>query len=684
MRTACLHSNDVSTAATAGVSWTESRRRILAPRSADHMNHPQITPAKSATARPTGAASGTPRRVLLCVGILVLTVCLVYYPATSGPFVFDDSGSIVNNLSIRQLWPLVGEDESVGPLNPPRGTPVDGRPLVNLSLAVNYYFGGLDPFGYRVIHIVVHLLSALLLWAIVARTLRLYYFQGQFSGVAEPLSFSAALVWALHPLNTESVVYVTQRTELMMGMFYLATLYCSLRYWCAEQRAARATWLVLATVACLSGMLCKEMMASAATMVLLFERTFVAGSFRRALRRSWRLYVGLALAWVHILALYYHGSRTPGMGFGQGVAAHVWWFTEAKVLFLYLKLAVWPWPLVIHYEIPYLKTVAEAWPWLLTTGLLVMGTLVLLWRRSAVGFVAIWFFAVLSPTLVVPLVAEPVAERRMYVPLAAIVPLFVVGGYVLLRQVWCRIARRESIGGGLVAVFSVGTIALAIVFGCVSSHRLVAYRDELTLWQDAVVHQPHDPLVQFNLGTLLAEAGQLSEAIRHFEEAVRLDPESDRAHFNLARALEGSARPQEAIEHYRETLRLRTDDAAAHYNLARLLEDTGHPLEATEHYRHAIDVQPDFSEAHTNLAILLLTTGDTQEAIKHFEMALRTHEDLANYMNLVMIYSQLNRAADAIPLAEKALDLARSQGETSLVEELEAALKYFRGQRSAP
>ena len=124
-----------------------------------------------------------------------------------------------------------------------------------------------------------------------------------------------------------------------------------------------------------------------------------------------------------MLAIYYNGLTHPGGGFGMGMAAHQWWFTQSKVIFLYLKLAVWPWPLVIHYEVPILKSVAEAWPWVLGTALLAVGTLWLLWRRSAVGFVAIWFFAVLSPTLLIPLPGETAVERRMYVPLAAIVPL---------------------------------------------------------------------------------------------------------------------------------------------------------------------------------------------------------------------------------------------------------------------
>ena len=653
------------------------------------MNHPPTTHARTPTARLSGAASGMPHGVILSLGMLVLGVALflVYYPAAQGPFIFDDAGTVVDNPSIRQLWPLTGSGKSTGPLNPPKTTAVHGRPLVNLSFAVNYYFGGLDPFGYRIVHIVIHLFSAMLLWAIVAGTLRLDYFQGRFDPVAEPLAFAAALVWALHPVDTESVVYVTQRTELMMGMFYLATLYCSIRYWTTARTAARATCLVLATLACLSGMLCKEMMASSPVMVLLFERTFVAGSLRRALSRSWLLYVCLALAWVPVLALNCSGLRTPAAGFDLGVAAHEWWFTQAKVLFLYLKLAVWPWPLVIHYEIPYLKTVADAWPWLLTAGILAIGALVLLWRRSAVGFVAVWLFAVLSPTLVIPLIGETAAERRMYVPLAAVVPLFIVGGYVVQERIWRSVVRRagwESIRGGPVTLFFIATIALAIGFGYVSSHRLVAYRDELSLWQDAAVHQPHDPLVQFNLGTLFVEAGQLLEAISHFEEAVRLAPDSYRAHYNLARALEESARPQDAIGHYRTTLRLRPDDAASHYNLARLLENAGQAQQAIEHYRQAIAVRPGFSTAHTNLGILLMTAGHTQEAVENFEAALQGQKDLGNYMNLAMAYSLTNRVAEAIPMAEKALDLARSQSETSLAEELEAALAYFRAQRSTP
>jgi tetratricopeptide (TPR) repeat protein len=628
-------------------------------------------------ASPRGYRSKTTLRI---VGgaVLAVAVLLVYYPAASGPFIFDDAGTIVDNPSVRQLWPLVGSENNPGPLNPSDTSAVHGRPIVNLTFAANYYFGTLDPFGYRLVNIIIHLLSTILLWAIVARTLRLDFFRRRFDLVAEPLAFVAALVWMLHPLNTECVVYVTQRTELMMGMFYLATLYGSIRYWNAESKTARVTCLTLTALACLSGMLSKEMMASAPAMVLLYERTFIAGSFRRALRQSWPLYLGLALTWLSLVALNLNGPRTPASGFGLGVAAHHWWFTQAQVLFLYLKLAIWPWPLVIHYEVPYLTTIAQAWPWLLAVGLLAVGTLVLFWRRSSVAFVAIWIIAVLSPTLVIPLVNEIVAERRMYVPLAAIVPFLIVGGYVVLERVWLSVAKplpHDAIHRGPMAAFVVVTILLVIAFGCVSSHRLLAYREELTLWQDAVLHQPHDPMVQFNLGTLLVEAGRVPKAIGHLQEAVRLDPESYESNYNLARAFEDTSRPQDAATHYREALRLRPEDPASHYNLARLLEEAGELSKATDHYRQAVAAQSDFPAAHTNLGILLLNAGHTKKAIEHFEAALQGQEDTGNCINLAMAYSVANRMPEALTMAGRAVELARDPNETSLAKQ---ALTYLR------
>ena len=202
---------------------------------------------------------------LFAAALLVGAVWIVYGPSLDAPFVNDDEISIVENESIRQLVPLWGDAEHAGSLTPPKELPTSGRPLVNLSFALNYRFGGLEPRGYRAVNILFHALNVLLLAVLVRRTLRLPYFGGRFGDSAGLIALAVALVWALHPLVTETVVYVTQRTELMVAFCYLATLYASLRFW--ESRAFR--WLFLAVLACWAGMASKEVMVSAPLMVLL-------------------------------------------------------------------------------------------------------------------------------------------------------------------------------------------------------------------------------------------------------------------------------------------------------------------------------------------------------------------------------------------------------------------------------
>ena len=237
--------------------------------------------------------------------------------------------------------------------------------------------------------------------------------------MAEPLAIALALVWALHPLATECVVYVTQRTEVLIMRCYFLTVYAAVRYWSAGC-ARPAGWLTLAVLWCQLGMLSKETCATAPAVILLYERTFVAGSFRQAIRASWPLYLGLAMTWLPLAALNLHGVRTPVVGFAYGVSGPEWWFTQCKVLFLYLKLIVWPWPLVIHYAMPYFPNAVAAWPWLAGATAVVLIIATLLFRGTALGFVGAGSLIVLSPTLVVPITTEVAAERRLYLVLAVV------------------------------------------------------------------------------------------------------------------------------------------------------------------------------------------------------------------------------------------------------------------------
>ncbi len=605
------------------------RRLPADSRKTDVIQRPASFRALLGTATMMSPRKPTEKVVWLWVTFFILAgvVCAIYVPALRSPFIFDDPFCIANNPSIFQIWPLVGDSAHPGPLNPPRDLPTSGRPLVNLSLALNYYFGRLNPTGYHVFNLIVHLLSALMLMAIIRRALCLDYFGGRFQSASTPLALAAALLWAVHPLQTETVIYITQRTELMVGLFYLATLYGSLRYWAAATTAGRTRWAALSILACLAGMACKEVMVTAPLMVLLFERTFIAGSFRRAIRNSWPLYIGLASSWGLLLALNFNAPRSGTAGFHLQVPADAWWLTQTKVLWMYLKLVVWPWPLAIHYEMPYFTTAAAAWPWLLPTALLVIITLVLLWRRNPIGYLSTWVLVILLPTLAVPIVSEVAAERRMYLSLAALAALAVVGGFALVRLAAARLAGARSFEPtSLWRLSPIAAVALllTLVLGVVSARRLAAYHDAMTLWQDTVLHQPNDSTAHNNLAVALNRAGHYQEAIEHSWQALRLSHKNADAHFNLAIALGKTNHVEEAIQEFQLALSLRPDRAAeVESALASILITAGRLDEAIEHCQKSLRLNPNSAEAHKNLGIAQLAKGQPSLAIEQFREALR-------------------------------------------------------------
>ena len=327
-------------------------------------------PAKSSLAPTSPEASR--RTSWLVGGLLVAASVVAYYNSLSVPFFFDDHPAIERNETIRQLWPMWSA------LNPPEsGAGVAGRPIINLSLALNYAFGGLDPRGYHAVNIVIHALGGLALWGLLRRTLR----RRQPLAAAEGIAAMAALLWVVHPLQTESVVCVVQRSESLSGLLYLCTFYCFARS--TEANAARR-WAVLATLACLTGMAAKETMATA-PLLLLYDRTFAAGTFREAWQRRGKLYLALAATWVPVVWLMLHTRQRAGtVGFSLGMSSYDYLLTQSHALTTYLKLSFWPHPLVVDYGLPVFTNLVAVWPNALLIVTLLASTVVAL--RRAPGF----------------------------------------------------------------------------------------------------------------------------------------------------------------------------------------------------------------------------------------------------------------------------------------------------------
>jgi protein O-mannosyl-transferase len=541
----------------------------------------------------------------LAIGaVLAISVIVAYGRTLSVPLLFDDNPSIENNPTIRHLG---------NAFLPPPGSTVSGRPILNLSLAIDYAISGTAVWSYHATNLAIHILAGLTLMGVLRRTLG-----SRTSVSALAIAFSIALLWALHPLQTEAVTYISQRAESLMGLFYLLTVYCFIRGISPDARFQHL-WFVLCCVSCLLGMATKEVMVSVPLIVLVYDRTFVAGCFREAIRRRWPVYSALSATWIILLLLvYYNSSRSEIPTSGSSI---VWWryaLTQLPAVSHYIRLCFWPYPLIFDYGTTLVAPSIAILPY----GLFILGlasaTVWALAKRPAAGFLGIAFFAILAPSSsVVPVVGETMADYRMYLPSISVVILVVLGIYRLPRRV----------------AFPLCLILAAVLFGA-TLERNEVYRSYESVWRDTVARRADNERAHNNLGiAFLNDAGRLDDAIAEFRESLRLNGEYVEARNNLGFALEmAPGRLNDAVAQFEEVIRQKPDYADAHYNLGNTLDSLGRTTEAIAQYREALRLRPDFVAAHCNLGLSLSTLGRAQDAIAEYNQALRIKPDDANVL----------------------------------------------------
>ncbi|HUI06154.1 MAG TPA: tetratricopeptide repeat protein [Verrucomicrobiae bacterium] len=583
--------------------------------------------------------------------VVVAAGLLAYHNSFTGAFLHDDVESILDNPTIRCLWPIWQ------PLSPPHrhGLTVDGRPLINLSLAINYALGGYHVWGYHALNLAVHILAGLTLFGIVRRTLPQPALCEQFGGAANELALATAVLWTVHPLQTEAVTFVIQRAESIMGLFYLLTLYCFIRgvelepmqngKWIrgdGSWRPRTRLWYGLSVAACALGMASKEVMVSAPAIVLLYDRAFLSESFQEAWRRRWRLYLALAGTWILLGSLVVSGQLPATLTIARRIHLTWWQYlaTQPKVILHYLRLSVWPHPLGFDF---YGWPIARTWEQTLPPAVVVvilLGATVWAWKRHrAWGFVGAWFFLILAPSSSFLPLHEVIYEHRMYLPLAAVVSAVVLGLYA--------VTGRRSFAA---------LVAVAVGLGCLTWRRNWDYRSDITISADAVARLPNDARAHYNLGFALQQAGRLQEAIDQCQQALRIMPDMSEAHYTLGVALTELGRPQDAIEHYEQALRIKPDYAEAHNNLGIALAKLGRVPEAIEHYEQALRIRPNDPVVLCNLGVALTGAGRTQEAITHLEQALRIRPDDADaHYNIAAALLQEGKPQGAIEHYEQAL-----------------------------
>ncbi len=538
---------------------------------------------------------------------LVLAILLAWSNTGSAPFVFDDRAAILDNPTIRDLGQLGAV------LTPPAdGHAVGGRPLVNLSLALNYAWGGTDPRGYHAVNLAIHALAALVLYGLVRRT----PWPASLRDRAALGAFFVALLWSLHPLQTETVTCVVQRTESLCALFYLLVLYGVVLVGTTSSPLMIRLGTVLAVGSAALGMATKEVMVTAPVVAFLYDRTFLAGSWGEAWRRRRGLYLGLAATWVILAVLVWQGSGARGTaaGWGGGVGTVSYLLLQSKAVAWYLRLALWPSPLVVDYGPASPVTLGEVLGPLAVVAALLAATLWALGRRPVLGFLGAAFFLILAPSSsLVPLSAQGIAEHRMYLPLAALVVLLVAG---LLR----------TLGRAAGAV----VVPVALVAGLMTWQRNAVYASEVSLWTDTIAQVPANVRARVNLGAALVEAGQPAAAALQFEAARRLQPNAPEPHANLCHVYLKLGRVDEAVAEGEAALVLAPGQGMAALNLAEALYESGNGLaagrrfsRAIDAYRRAVALVPGYAAARNNLANALLVTGEVDAAIAEYREVLR-------------------------------------------------------------
>jgi protein O-mannosyl-transferase len=641
------------------------------------------------------------------VAIIIFGV-LAYSNSFQGAFVFDDV-EIASNTALQKLWPIW--PSMFAPQNM-------SRPLIGLSLAVNYAISGLNVWSYHLVNLLIHLTAALALFGIVRRTLLSQPLRERFGPHAFGLALVIALIWTVHPLQTQAVTYIIQRGESLMGMCYLLTLYCGIRSFDAPNKTR---WYVAAILLCLAGMLSKPVMVTAPLMVLIYDYLFTAGPFKATLRKRWPLYVGLAATWAALAAILAAAPTSPSAGFeARGVRPLEYFVSQFGVLVHYLRLSVWPQPLVLDYGWPRAKTAGEIIPYAIIIGSLAAATVWALVRRKPLGFLGAWFFLILGLTSSVLPISDLAFEHRMYLPLAAVVALVVIGGYVFGARWLSRLASPKEAQMQLGRTLAL-VLATAVLVGLtfLTLGRNVDYQSPIAMWRDVVNKRPENPRGYSNLAKLLAERGQMDEALANFAKVCELRPTNSYAHNNLGAALTQVGNLKDGESQLLEALRFDSAFADAHRNLGNNLAAQGRFDEAYVHLDRAIQLDPQSAEAYFALGLALEKQSKMAEAIDSFRTALRLQPDLDGALiqlalalatqddpklrntdealrlaqqavsltggqhpvplnALATVYAEAGRFTEAIATAQKAAELASASGDKEMTRAIEARLRWYR------
>jgi tetratricopeptide (TPR) repeat protein len=569
--------------------------------------------------------------------LVLLAGLLAYANAFNKGFVLDDSFWITAHPNIANPGEYIWRSA--------------GRPLVSATIALNYQLGGLRPLGYHAFNVGLHLVSAFAILGILRRTFALPSIPEALRLRGDSLALAVALLWVVHPLNTQAVTYVIQRAESMMGMFFLIAFYCWLR---GSTGGRPWLWLPLAVGFFFLSCQTKEVAIVWPILVLAFDRIYLSEGWLKVAKRRWWAYVGLAAVWVWLLVPTLVSSKEGkdyGIGFGLAVTPLQYAYTETEVIWLYLKMVVWPTRQVGDYASwPIATSVTQVLPAAVGVTVIVLVMLVGLVFRPKLAFPLFWALLILAPTSTFMPINDVAFEHRMYLPLVGVLVLIVLGFDTLLRTVY---APRWV--GAVLLLLAVALLARQTI------RRNEVYRSNTQFFEDALAKRPHNLRAIGAVAEIRTVEGKLDEAGRMLD-SMRNEQYNSRAYnLNLARWYTEMGQPEKA----RAILAAMVNDPlkfgwrfwANPY--PRLLIGMNDHAEAATICRRLIQESPKRPEAHALLAVAELAQGNRATAAEAWNTAVALDPQIGTTILAEARRHYFNPGPPVLPEESKAVKDAR-------------------------
>jgi Flp pilus assembly protein TadD len=581
--------------------------------------------------KPDFPVNSSPKYETLLLSLLAIVVILIYADTLTTPFIFDDISNIRDNPHIRV--------PSLSLKNLTRAgfqSPDSSRPVANISFALNYYFNGFNLVGFHLVNILIHIFGGIFLYFFVQATLKTPWLRARFE-ICGWVPFFTALIWLVHPLQTQSVAYLVQRMNSLAAMFYIVSMLFYVKFRLNEGK--RGKWLLLGGCV-LTGLLAigtKQIAATLPVFIFLYEWYFFQGFGLKWGRRHFLVLGGILLFLIIISLIYLDHDpviKILSAYKDRGFTLLQRLLTQFRVVIFYVSLLLWPQPSRLNLDHDFSLSYSLTDPVTTLISMMVITALIALAivaakREPLLSYGILWFFGNLAiESSVVGL--ELVFEHRNYLPSMLIILAMVALVFRYVKPTWIGV---------------VFLCAVAILFTLWTFERNRVWMDELSLYRDCAEKSPAKARPHNNFGAILLRRGRQLEAIDEFQAALRIKPDFADAHYNLGNALVAQGNFTKGIYHFSEALGLQPGKVKALNNMAATLVLLERYPEAIENFKKALKINPADPDLHRNLAFVMKKQGDLEGARYHFTRVLEINpENTMARRNLAEIKSRMREA----------------------------------------